>query len=117
MGSRLASHPMSRPVVGIVASTEPVSWGPWLDRPSALAPAALTEAVQRAGWMPVLLVPDADRELLGALDALVAFEGVVEPEGLLSAAAELGLATAMLMTPANGSLDDFAGELAGLLPS
>jgi len=109
---------MSRPVVGIVASIEPVTWGPWIDRPSALTPAALTEAVQRAGWMPVLLVPDSDRELLGALDALVAFDddGPAELEELLGAAAELGLATVVLKTPADGSLDDFARELGGLLP-
>lgn len=108
---------MARPVVGILASVEPVSWGPWVDRPSALVPAALAEAVQRAGAMAVLLAPDPDRELLAMLDALIVLGEAPEPDGLLGVAAEMGLAAVVLTTPAGGAIDDFARELAGLLPS
>jgi len=39
---------MARPVVGIHTTVAAASWGPWVDRPSALGPAALGAAVQRA---------------------------------------------------------------------
>jgi len=112
---------MARPVVGIYASVAPVSWGPWVDRPSVLAPAALGEAVQRAGAMAVLLAPDPelDRpELLGMLDALVAFDDAAGVEALIGAARERGVAVVVLdaerVTPA-ASVEDFGRELAGLL--
>jgi hypothetical protein len=86
---------MARPVVGIYASIAPVSWGPWVDRPSMLAPAALGDAVQRAGAMAVLLAPDPGlerRELWSLLDALVVPDDAEGLDALLAAAREVGLA-------------------------
>jgi hypothetical protein len=112
---------VARPVVGIYARIAPASWGPWQDRPSAVAPAALGYAVQRAGWMAVLVAPDPGlerTELLGALDALVVFDYVGELDALLAAARELGLAVRVLdsagVTP-DAAVEDFERELAGLL--
>lgn len=111
---------MARPVVGIYASAASASWGPWVDRPSVLAPAALGGAVQRAGAIAVLLPPDPGHEhseLLGLLDALVAFDDAEGLEALLGAARCRGLAVVVLdsarVTPAS-SVEDFARELAGL---
>ncbi len=112
---------MARPVVGIYASIAPASWGPWHDRPSVVAPAALGYAVQRAGAMAVMLAPDPGlerSELLGALDALVVFDDVEELDGLLAAARDAGVAVRVVdvagLTP-DASVEDFEGELAGLL--
>ena len=111
---------MPRPVVGIYASIAPASWGPWVDRPSVLAPAALGDAVQRAGAMAVLLAPDPELErpeLLDMLDALVVFDGAEGVQALLRAARERGLKSLVLdakrLTPAS-SVEDFAREIAGL---
>ena len=112
---------MARPLVGIYASYAPASWGPWRDRPSVVAPAALGYAVQRSGWMAVLLAPDPAlerRELLGKLDALVVFDDVEGLDELLSAAHELGLAVAVLDAAgvtADAAVEDFERELAGML--
>ncbi|HEV7806001.1 MAG TPA: hypothetical protein VGO80_09290 [Solirubrobacteraceae bacterium] len=114
---------MARPVVGIYASVAPASWGPWFDRPSALAPAALGSAVQRAGAIVVLLAPDPgldELELLGTLDALIVFDdaGAVQLAALRAAARELGLAILVLdaarMTPAT-TVEDYEREIRGLL--
>lgn len=112
---------MARPVVGIYASIAPTSWGPWQDRPSAVAPAALGYAVQRAGWMAVLIAPDPGlerRELLSALDGLVVFDDVGELDELLAAARELGLVVRVLnsasVTP-DAAVEEFERELAGML--
>ena len=86
---------MARPVVGIYADVAPMSWAPWVDRPSVVAPAALGDAVQRAGGMAVLLAPDPGLqrpELLELLDALIAFDGAEGAEVVLGAARERGLA-------------------------
>lgn len=107
---------MPRPVVGIYASAGPASWGPWVDRPSVLAPAALGEAVQRAGAMAVLLAPDPGLErleLLGTLDALIVSEDGEAAAGLLAAARERGLAT--LVVDGGGGLEDLAREIAELV--
>ena len=48
---------MSRPTIGITASLETVTSGPWIE-PSAVVPIHYCEAVQRAGGRAVLLVPD-----------------------------------------------------------
>jgi hypothetical protein len=112
---------MARPVVGIYAQDAPASWGPWVDRPSVVAPAVLGEAVQRAGAMAVLLVPDPGLErpeLLRMLDALVVFDDVEELDALLDAARELGLAVRILdaeRITAESPAEDVARELAGLL--
>ena len=109
---------MARPVVGIYGSVAPASWGPWVDRPSVLAPAAVGEAAQRAGAMVVLLAPDPDledRELLELLDALIVFEDADGLEGLLSAARELELA--VLVLDAAGALQHLDRDVAGLLSS
>ena len=112
---------MARPVVGIYAHIEPVSWGPWRDRPSAVAPAALGYAVQRAGWMAMMLAPDPALErpeLLGCIDALVVFDDAAGLDELLAAAAGAGLPVRVLdaarVTPDAG-IEDFERELAGLL--
>jgi hypothetical protein len=112
---------MPRPVVGIYASLAPVSWGPWVDRPSLLAPATLGDAVQRAGAMAVLLAPGPEPErpeLPGMLDALIVFDDADFLDGLVGAARARGLAVLVLdaarLTPAS-SIEDFAGEIAGLL--
>jgi putative glutamine amidotransferase len=49
---------VSRPTIGITASLETVTSGPWVE-PSAVVPIHYCEAVQRAGGRAVLLVPDA----------------------------------------------------------
>jgi hypothetical protein len=112
---------MARPVVGIYTRIESVSWGPWRDRPCTVVPAALGYAVQRAGWMAVLLAPDPGLErpeLLDALDALVVFDDASGLDELLAAAASLDLPVRVLdaarVTPDAG-VEDFERELAGML--
>lgn len=114
---------MARPVVGIYASAVPASWGPWRDRPSALAPAALGAAVQRVGAIVVLLAPDPALdgiELLGTLDALIVFdaEEADHLDALLAAAREAQLPVAVLdaaRVTADSSVEDYAREIEGLL--
>jgi putative glutamine amidotransferase len=48
---------VSRPTIGITASLETVTSGPWVEL-SAVVPIHYCEAVQRAGGRTVLLVPD-----------------------------------------------------------
>ena len=114
---------MPRPVIGIYTSCAPVSWGPWVDRPSLLAPAALGEAVQRGGAMAVLLAPDPELErpqLPGMLDALVVFGDADGMDALLGAARERGVAVLVLEAGAPGSpssIEDYGREIAALLPA
>jgi putative glutamine amidotransferase len=66
---------VSRPTIGITASLETVTSGPWVEA-SAVVPIHYCEAVQRAGGRAVLLVPDpADaaepQELLDLVDAVL----------------------------------------------
>jgi putative glutamine amidotransferase len=66
---------VSRPTIGITASLETVTSGPWVE-PSALVPQHYCEAVQRAGGRAVLLVPDpadADEpsEVLDLVDGVI----------------------------------------------
>lgn len=66
---------MSRPTIGITASLETVTSGPWVDA-SAVVPVHYCEAVQRAGGRAVLLVPDprdaaAPGELLDLVDGIL----------------------------------------------
>ena len=66
---------MSRPTIGITASLESVTSGPWVE-PSAVVPIHYCEAVQRAGGRAVLLVPDASDaadpgEILDLVDAVL----------------------------------------------
>jgi hypothetical protein len=112
---------MPRPVVGIYARYAPVSWPPWVDRPSLVAPAALGDAVQRAGAMTVLLAPDPELErpeLLDMLDALIVFDDGEGVQAALDAARERGLAVLALdsgrVGPAS-SIEDFARAISGLL--
>jgi putative glutamine amidotransferase len=65
-----------RPVIGICAAVEPVSWGPWRDVPSSIMPLSYSGAVQAAGALALLLPPDdavAERpdELLDLIDGLM----------------------------------------------
>jgi hypothetical protein len=112
---------MARPVVGIYATAAPASWGPWRDRPSAVVPAALAAAVQQAGGVVVLLAPDPElgcRELLGTLDAFIAFDDADGRAALSAAAREAGIAVLVLdaahITPAS-PVEDYAREIRGLL--
>jgi hypothetical protein len=112
---------MSRPVVGIYATAVPASWGPWHDRPSVVAPAALGAAVQQAGGLVVLLAPDPDLdydELLGTLDALIVFDDAEHLDALREAARQAGLAVRVLdrarLAP-DAPAADYAREIAGLL--
>ncbi len=75
---------MSRPTIGITASLETVTSGPWTE-PSAVVPIHYCEAVQRAGGRAVLLVPDP-------ADA-------ADPEGVLD------LIDGVLITGAAGDVD------------
>jgi putative glutamine amidotransferase len=64
-----------RPTIGITASVETVTTGPWTE-PSAVVPITYVHAVQRAGARAVLLVPDrADAEDPGGVLDLV--DGVI----------------------------------------
>lgn len=65
----------SRPTIGITASLDTVTSGPWVED-SAVVPIHYCEAVQRAGGRPILLVPDAQdaadpSELLDLVDAVL----------------------------------------------
>jgi putative glutamine amidotransferase len=76
---------MSSPAVGICAAIERVAWGVWEDAEVLLAPRNYARAVQRAGGMPLLLVPDeggaADPDqVLDRIDALMLAGGAdVDP--------------------------------------
>jgi putative glutamine amidotransferase len=65
-----------RPVIGICAAVERVSWGAWRDVPSSIMPLTYSQAVQAAGATALLLPPDdavAERpdELLDMIDGLM----------------------------------------------
>jgi putative glutamine amidotransferase len=66
----------SRPVIGICAAVERVSWGAWREVPSSIMPLSYSRAVQAAGAVALLLPPDdevAQRpdELLDLIDGLM----------------------------------------------
>ncbi|MDX6677302.1 MAG: hypothetical protein QOE31_1354 [Solirubrobacteraceae bacterium] len=114
---------MARLVVGIYATAAPASWGPWRERPSALAPAALGSAIQQAGGIVVLLAPDPALdmlELLRTLDALVVFDAAEADEltALVAAARAADVAVAVLdaarVTP-DSTVADYVREIDGLL--
>src|ERR1700749_5278186 len=74
----MASSPaaVSRPVVGICAAVERVSWGVWDGYEVTLAPRNYVRALQRAGAIALVLPPDevAVREpdvLLDRIDGLL----------------------------------------------
>lgn len=105
---------MARPVVGIYASVAPATWGPWVDRPSVLAPVELGEAVQRAGAMAVLLAPGpVDEQLLRMLDALVVSRDAEDLAALLAAARELDLTA--IVVDGDAATADVERELAARL--
>jgi putative glutamine amidotransferase len=65
-----------RPVIGICAAVERVSWGAWRDVACSIMPISYSRAVQEAGAMALLLPPDdvtAERpdELLDLVDGLM----------------------------------------------
>jgi putative glutamine amidotransferase len=65
-----------RPTIGITASTEKVSYGPWKEVPAVMSPERYVRAVQRAGGRALLLPPDPEdardpSEILGLIDALL----------------------------------------------
>jgi putative glutamine amidotransferase len=66
----------ARPVIGICAALERVSWGAWRDVRSSIMPTSYSHAVQAGGAMALLLPPDdavAERpdELLDLVDGLM----------------------------------------------
>jgi putative glutamine amidotransferase len=66
---------MPRPVIGVCAAIEQARWGPW-DEVATLLPRSYSDAVQRAGGLPILLAPDpvtaeSPDEVLERLDALI----------------------------------------------
>ena len=66
---------MSRPVIGICAAVERARWGVW-DMDAFLIARSYVEAVQRAGGLPVVLVPDPELlekpdEALDLVDGLI----------------------------------------------
>jgi putative glutamine amidotransferase len=73
-----------RPIIGICAALERVSWGPW-EEVVAMMPMSYLRAVQAAGGLPLVLPPDdaaaeAPNELVDRVDALVlAGGGDVDP--------------------------------------
>jgi putative glutamine amidotransferase len=65
-----------RPVIGICAAVERLSWGPWRDVPSSLLPLSYSRAVQMAGAVALILPPDDEvaqqpDELLELIDGLM----------------------------------------------
>ena len=73
-----------RPTIGITASQETVTAGPWVEE-SALVPVHYVQAVQRAGGRAILLAPDA--------------EDAAEPSGVLE------LVDGVIVTGAAGDVD------------
>ena len=75
---------MTRPVVGICAAVETVSWGPWT-ADAEMMPRTYTLAAQRAGALVLLLPPDdvaaeSPDDLLDRLDGLILAGGIdVDP--------------------------------------
>ena len=66
---------MSRPVIGICSAVERARWGVW-DMDAFLIARSYVEAVQRAGGLPVVLVPDPTLlerpdEALDLIDGLI----------------------------------------------
>jgi putative glutamine amidotransferase len=65
-----------RPVIGICAAVERVSWGAWREVPSSIMPLSYSRAVQAAGAVALLLPPDDEAaqqpdELLDLVDGLM----------------------------------------------
>jgi putative glutamine amidotransferase len=70
-----------RPIVGLTAAIERVSYRAWKEMPAAVSPLGYVRAVQAAGGRAVLLPPDSEdtrdpKELLGSMDALVLTGGL-----------------------------------------
>ena len=83
---------MRRPVIGICAAVEQVTWGPW-ELQAALMPMPYLLAVQRAGGIALLLPPDPlleqePDELLDMLDGLMMAGGTDIGPSSYGAAAE-----------------------------
>jgi putative glutamine amidotransferase len=67
---------MPRPLIGVCAAVEPVSYGVWKEEPAVLLPLSYARAIHGAGGMMAMLPPDRrasedPAELLDRLDALV----------------------------------------------
>jgi len=65
-----------RPVIGICAAVERVSWGAWREVPSSIVPLSYSRAVQAGGAVALLLPPDDEAaqqpdELLELIDGLM----------------------------------------------
>lgn len=64
-----------RPIIGITTYRQAASWGAWREVPADLLPSDYALSVERAGGIPVLVPPLADRDaaraVLGRLDGLL----------------------------------------------
>ena len=76
---------MSRPIIGVTAATENISYGAWNSIAAIVSPASYVRAVQRAGGRPILLPPDP--------------EDAADPKGVLD------LIDALILTGGAGDLD------------
>ncbi len=65
----------SRPIIGVTTYRQEASWGTWRQVAADLLPSDYARAVERAGGIPVLVPPLADREaaraVLARLDGLL----------------------------------------------
>lgn len=78
----VSSDSEARPIIGISTYVERASWGVW-DREAVLLPRLYSDAVTRAGGVPVLLPPviGQSERILDALDGLVTSGGPdVDPQ-------------------------------------
>src|SRR4029453_6380038 len=49
---------MPRPLIGVCAAVEPVSYGVWKEEPAVLLPLSYARAIHGAGGMMAMLPPD-----------------------------------------------------------
>lgn len=66
---------VSRPIIGICASVEPVSYGAW-NEPAAFVPAVYPEAVRDGGGLALLISPD-ERYVVDPDEVLDLFDGII----------------------------------------
>src|SRR3954471_2349478 len=73
---------MVRPVIGITAYVERVSWGRWVDVPGALLPHRYVRQVEDAGGVAVVIPPRPDVDAASGLDLVERLDGVILAGGV-----------------------------------
>src|SRR4051812_44775825 len=73
---------MVRPVIGITAYVERVSWGRWVDVPGALLPHRYVRQVEDAGGVAVVIPPRPDLDDESALGLVERLDGVILAGGV-----------------------------------